>query len=380
MRRKLTNSEIKKLSPPEERDMFVWDTEEKGFGLRVTPTGKMTFVVQYRLRGNRRTYRLTIGPYGRWTPTEAREEARRILRERDRGQDPLAARWRQSQTVTVVMNAFIEKHHRDKKDNRSIEQVRRALQRYVVPAWDDRPFAEIERRDINKLLDQLMARGTPIMANRLHANLRTLFRWAVKQDIIANDPMVGVDRPAPPVGRSRVLNDGELAEVWVAADSLGSPFGRFIQLLILTAQRRSEVAEMRWSEVNLERATWSLPAERTKNKREHAVPLVPELVEILQGFPSRQRQDASDLVFTTNWRTPIKGFSVAKRKLDEQILVARRQAANKRDDAVEPMPNWTFHDLRRTATTGMQRLGIKPYVAERILNHDQGSPGDLCAL
>jgi integrase len=153
--------------------------------------------------------------------------------------------------------------------------------------------------------------------------------------------------------RDRVLSDAEIVRVWNACDVIGWPFGTLFRILLLTAQRRDEVAELRWLELDLNAALWTLPKERAKNNRTHEVPLAPTVVEMLAARP---RLDESDLIFTTNGKTAVSGFSQAKRRLDELAGVQ----------------DWRLHDLRRTATTGMAKLGVEPHVADRILNHKQG--------
>ena len=173
-----------------------------------------------------------------------------------------------------------------------------------------------------------------------------------------------------------------MVEVWKASEKIGHPWEPIIKLLLLTAQRRSEVAEMRWSELDLEQASWTIPAERTKNKRTHQVPLTSIAVKLLQSLPrlTYQNQNGkileSPFVFTTTGNTPVSGLSKAKVKLDRAVLDARLEDDENADD----LPHWTFHDLRRTATTGMARLGIHPHVADAVLNHKEGTIRGVAAV
>jgi integrase len=154
------------------------------------------------------------------------------------------------------------------------------------------------------------------------------------------------------VSRDRVLSDDELRLVWKAAEGMGWPFGPMVQLLVLTGQRRSEVAGMEWQEVDLEKATWVIPSHRTKNAEAHLVPLSPPAVAILASLPR-----VGDYVFTTTGRTPVSGFSRAKAALDGRAEIAP----------------WRLHDVRRTVASGMARLGVNLPVIEKVLNHTSGS-------
>jgi integrase len=200
-----------------------------------------------------------------------------------------------------------------------------------------------------------------VTANRVLACVRKLFAWAASRDIIATSPCAGVKPPTPETARDRVLGDGELRDIWSACDRVGWPFGPMVKLLMLTAQRRDEVAEMRWTEIDFENLTWMLARERVKNDQMHAVPLSDTVLKILEALP-HIKGDA-DFVFTTTGCNPIAGFSRAKERLDDAIAESRGAA----------LEHGTFHDLRRTAASGMARLGINLPVIEKVLNHSSGS-------
>jgi integrase len=190
----------------------------------------------------------------------------------------------------------------------------------------------------------------PGAANDVYAALRRLFNWCVEREIVAASPLTGLRAPADAKSRERTLSDKELAAVWEAAVKLGYPFGPFIQILILTAQRRTEVARMRWQQIDLDAGTWTLDGEDTKAKRKHVVPLSSQALEILRSLPEG---DGPGFVFTKTGATPISGFSKAKKRLD----------------ALSGVTDWELHDLRRTATTGLISLGVSEFLASRILNH-----------
>jgi integrase len=351
-----------------ERDAFLWDTELKGFGLKVTPLGGKIHVVQFRMGGRGSpTKRYTIGRHGSpWTAEEARAEALQVLREIEQGHDPSARpEPRKQDAIEHLVGEFLEKHHRA-RGNRSMAEVGRIFRKDVLPAWGKRPIDAITRRDVIELLDVIVDRGSPVQANRTLSAVRKLFNWAADRGVIEASPIVRIPKPGKETDRDRVLSEEEVRAVWRAADAVGWPFGPCVKLLILTAQRRDEVAEMRWSEIDLDGSTWTLPRERSKNDKAHEVPLAPLAVDILQSLP---RRDDCDLVFSTNGRTPISGFSKMKRRIDRLSGVGLSAA-----DA------WVLHDLRRTVTTYLARMGIPPQVADKLLNHQQGTIRGVAAV
>ncbi|HEV7370696.1 site-specific integrase [Arenibaculum sp.] len=230
------------------------------------------------------------------------------------------------------------------------------------------------------MLDRIVDRGTRIRANRVFAYTRKFFNWCISRDLIATSPCVGVKPPAEERSRDRVLSAEELRLVWLATERQDWPFGPFVKLLLLTAQRLNEVAGMRWSELDLDAAMWTLPAERAKNDKAHHVPLSVQAIALIRSLP---RLDGTDFVFTTTGRTPISGFGRAKQRLDETVQTIRREeaeVAGESFDKAAAFPEWRFHDFRRTAVTGMAEMGIAPHVADRILNHVQGTIRGVAAV
>jgi integrase len=259
---------------------------------------------------------------------------------------------------------FIERHA--KPNTRDWRKTEYLLGRDVLPFWGNRPIGGITRRDVIELVDRVADRGAPIHANRVLAALRVLFNWALARGVIEVNPAAGVKAPGIERVRERVLNETELRAVWRGADATPYPFGPFFKLLILTAQRRSEVAAMQWREIDEARALWTLPAARSKNKRGHEVPLASAAIDILRSIP---RLDGSDLVFTTNGQTPISGFSKAKLRLDNASGVGLTD----RDE-------WRIHDIRRSVTTFMAEMAIPPHVVDKMLNHVSGAIRGVAAV
>jgi integrase len=183
--------------------------------------------------------------------------------------------------------------------------------------------------------------------------VKTVFRFAMSRDWIDASPAEGIAKPNGDRQRDRVLSMEESAEIWKAAGLLGFPFGHYLRTLQLTAQRRTEVASMRWRDVDLEAATWTIPAKETKSERTHLVPLSTSVVEILREIPR-----LGEFVFTHDGETHISGYAKAKSRLDGFVAASGAE--------VGP---WRLHDLRRTAATHMVRLGVSEEVVGRVLNH-----------
>jgi integrase len=248
----------------------------------------------------------------------------------------------------------------------------------VLPRWGLRPIADIAKADVLEIVNDKASRrerkrrdeteGAAVQAGKMLTRLRTFFGWAAANDLVKADPTAGVRRPAKEAVRDRVLTDQELRLVWCATGQLGNPFGPLFRLMLLTAQREGEVAGMRWSEIDPEAEIWTLPGARTKNGKPHIVHLSVLALEIIGAVPHIEGQD---LLFSRTGATPASGFSRAKRRLDALLSAD--------GDGTEIAP-WTLHDLRRSTTTGMARLGIAPHVADRVLNHQAGTIRGVAAV
>ena len=320
------------------------DAIMRGLYLIVHPTGKRVWAVRYRLGG--RSAKYTIGPYPAFSLKQARDSAATVLRSVAEGQSP---KQRRPGSIDGAIAQFLEqrcKHYRA----RSLEETKRLFKIHVLGRWGGRRIEDINRADVRALLSHIDA---PIVANRVHGLLGLFFRWAVENDLIANSPTTGLRPPNKETARDRVLTDDELRSVWFAAEKIGFPFGTIVQLLILTGQRRGEVAGMAWSEIDLDAGAWSLPRERTKNGRPHGVPLSKQAIAIINAVPRIDDR----YVFSLNGRAPVRSFSKVKTRLDRLA-------------GVEP---WRLHDLRRTCASGMAKIGASLAVIERALNHVSGS-------
>jgi integrase len=378
---KLTQLTAERLKPPAEGNVTFWDSQLPGFGMRISARGRRTWVAMYRVKGGREVME-TLGTMATIPAVaQARDLARASMVRARAGVNPVEAKRTAEAAAAIkpflfadLVARYITEHVQRNTKPATAYETGRILRNRVMPHWGKRPACAILKVDVYTLLDEIGSKrlrkrvgsiGGPLVeANAILRCLKTLFKWAVGKDLIENDPTVGVLKPlAREIERDRVLSDDEIRTFWAASDQLGWPFGTLFKLMLLTAQREREVAGMHWSELDLEKALWTIPAERAKNGRPHDVALSPFASALITELP-----DLGSLVFSTTGATPVSGFSSAKKRLD-QFMVAKTDGA--RDRAV--IETWRLHDLRRTAATGMARLGIAPHVVDRVLNHSSGT-------
>jgi integrase len=357
-------------------EVFLWDEAVRGFGAKITAPSKRyedglrVFVVQYRLPGDGRQRRLGLGRFVEGGPAKQTERARAdaivALAAVREGSDPAHARRQaakqaargRADTVEKIGTQFIEKH----AAQRRWREWGRVMERDVIPAWGARPVAEITRRDVIEFIDGIVARGAPIQANRVLVVLKVFFGWCLDRDIIDADPTARVKKPTKEQARERELRAPEIVAFWHACDDIGEPYGPLFRLLLLTAQRRSEIAHLEWSEIAEGAKRIEITGAKYKTGRAHLVPLSVAALAILADRPTRGNK--SGLVFTTNGKVPVDNFGKAKRQLDAAMLARLRE-----DDPAATLPPWIIHDLRRTARSGLSRLGIPADIGERILGH-----------
>ncbi|MGF3025080.1 tyrosine-type recombinase/integrase [Methylobacterium aquaticum] len=343
-----------------------------GLYLVVQPTGRKSWAVRYRSAG--RTRKHTIGAYPGIDLSNARELARRTLVAVASGRDPGAEKAEARRSGEAALRAerdrfdraaesYIERYAKANTKADTWRESQRLLAKNVVPLWKARRLQDIAKRDIIDLLDTIVDRGSPVAANRVLAVLRRMFGWFVERGVLTANPCAGVKAPTAEKSRDRVLADDELRTLWQACVGLSEPFGSLVRLLMLTGQRRDEVGQMTWTEVDLDAKLWTIPKERAKNGQAHDVPLSDQAVAVLSGI--KRITGDRQLVFTTTGETPVSGFSKAKRRLDK---------------AMPGAAPWVLHDLRRTMASGMARLGISLPVIEKVLNHTSGSFGGIVGV
>jgi integrase len=301
------------------------------------------------------------------TLERARETARDWLSLIKRGIDPQvelarqrqAAQRRQENSFSAVAEEYIK---RKVSSTRKAAVVQRELRREFIKPWGARPITEITQHDVVAIIDEVVDRGAPYQAHNLLGHVRTLFNWAIARGVYGLDRSP-CDRlkPSAVIGkklaRQRVLNDDEIRALWAATDTMGYPYGPLFRLLLITGQRKSEVAEATWSEFDLAKKLWAIPPERMKGDAAHVVPLSAEAIAVIAGLP--QFKKPNYLFSTTFGKKAVNGFSKAKDRLDREMLGHLSGAP----------PNWVLHDIRRTMRTGLSALPIPDLVRELVIAH-----------
>lgn len=364
----------------------VSDGAAGGLFLVIQPSGLKSWAFRYRSPVDGRARKLTIGSYPAFGLADARGQAAEATRSVKRGIDPADAREAikakaadTSDLVDKLLDDFVARHVDARLRPSSAAEAKRLIRTIVRPAWGARKIQSITRRDVVALLDEIVDRGAPVTANRVLALVRKFTNWCVQRSILDVSPATGVKAPTEEVSRDRVLTDDEIRWLWKATEA-GGAFNAVVRLLLLTAQRKSEVGGLTDDELELgNAAVWSIPARRTKNGRAHAVPLSPLALEVITAVP---RIAGSSLLFTTNGRVSISGWSKGKTALDRRMLeVAHAEAQERGSDPGEvSLSEWHLHDLRRTAASGMARLGHPIHVVEAVLNHKSGVISGVAAI
>ena len=379
----LTDLSIKKLALPDKRKE-VPDGRITGLYLVVQPSGAKSWALRYRANGTPR--KLTLGAYPSVDLANARRRAQQALGEIAAGKNPAAEKRASreaqksaetpSDLLRTVAASFLEKHTKRKNGALWAAETERLLRVEILPALGGKRLGDLRKGEVHGLLDDIVSRGSPTTANRSLAVLKKLGNWAVERGLIGVSPFNGLKPPAAERARDRVLTDDEIRLAWGAFEAVGWPFGAIAQLLALTGARRDEIAEARWTDIDLEAKVWRIPAERSKNGLAHEVPLSAAALDIIAALPRiGDRKDG--FVFSTTGRTAVSGWSRAKEQVDRAILENLRE--ERVADASPPAP-WVFHDLRRTAASGMAGIGIPPHVVEAVLNHKSGTIKGVAAV
>lgn len=351
----LTDIAIRKLSATENKRIEIWDIKVPGFGIRISPSGTKSFILLYRFKGRAR--RMTLGRYPTLSLAEGRLLARQALNQVTHGSDPQQDKQaanschRFKEAVETFLRIHCERHNRLS----TRKGTSRILRKRFVVVWPNRDIREITRSDVLAILDSIVEEGSPSAANHALSAIRKFFNWCIERGLMENSPCAAIKRPAKLRSRDHVLSDDEIKRVWLAAEKTGYLFGPMVQLLLLTGQRRNEVASMSWEDINFERNYWLIPAELTKTNKQHVVPLSTLSQKVIENIPGLRE----GFIFPArdNEERTFSGFSKSKKRLDKLAGVS----------------DWWLHDLRRTLATNLPRLGIEPYIVECILNHISGT-------
>lgn len=341
MKTRLTDMAVKKLAHPAQGQVTYWDETTPGFGLRCSPKSK-SFVVMF---GEKRRLK-TLGRYPALSLQDARREARLFLSEASFGKH-------QDNGITYehAVTRFLSDCE-GRLRPLTVREYRRHLGFFGFP----KNLADVERSDVITKLEEL--RSTPTNQNYAFTSMKVFLNWCVRNQYLAHNPIAADKKPARLYSRERVLNDDELRRLFRHVRQTRSLFHDLVALLILTGQRKSEIGNLRWEEVDQGKLV--LSGDRTKNHRAHTLPLSKTALHIIET-----RESMSPYVFPgRDGSRFFNGFRRAKDKLDTELGI----------------DHFTLHDLRRTFASNMARLGVPVQVTEKMLNHQSGSFGGVAGV
>lgn len=403
-RERLTEKRLEALAVKSGTRAEIADDIVRELRIRVGKSGKKSWSMLYRVvqpdgkRGEMK--RLSLGAYPKVSLAEARTKARAALEQADDGIDPAAVKveeveQRQTRAFEAVLDRFVELYAKpNTKDGRWAKTqeelakkqaeagagaddppeetakprkigrcpAERLLADHVAPKWRGRLIETITRAEAHEMLDEVIEESGASIAREVRKHLTRMFNWAADRGLIAANPLAGMQRPELGyVSRERVLTVEELRQIWKAAGDAAYPFGDMVRLLILTGQRRSEIAGLERGWIHAEQRAVEIPAASYKTKRPHVFPLSAPAWALVEALP---KWNGGDFMFTTRaGERPFSGFSKAKARLDAKI------ANNAKKAELEPMEPWTLHDIRRSVATHMARLGVAQEHIERVLGH-----------
>jgi len=352
-------------------DKVHFDSELPGYGLRVRGSGVHSFMVQYALAGH--TRRVVIGKLSSIDPGKARGIAQTLLAKVRLGGDPAAekehTRARAMESFGALLPRFLERQ-RAKQKPRSYEETERHLTKHCKVFYR-RPVEGLDRRAIGGRLVEIEKESGPAAANRVRASLSTYFMWLARAGYVDTNPVAFTNKAVETGARGHVPSDDELRAIWRALLP-DDHYGAIVRLLLLTGARRDEIGSLRWSEVDLEDATITLPPARTKNRREHVIPLSEPALALLAVQPRRTGPDGAprDHVFGNGSERGFQGWSKSKAELDARIA-----------EAGHHVKGWVLHDFRRALSTALhERFNVAPHVVEAILGHVSGHKAGVAGV
>jgi integrase len=355
-----TVAKLTKLSDAEGSP--YWDSDLKGFGLRlhVDANNKLlrSFVIQYRFDNRQR--KINLGDAAKITVKQARDKAKELFSKVTLGIDPAAEKEEARRASTALRFDQAVAQYLDQQERRlrpaSFKNCRMYLTRpQYFGALHSMPVNEITRSHVSAAIDKIVGRGTNVTASRARAWLSGFFVWCLQRGHTDSNPVIGSATVETGPARDRILSDDELRQIWNACRA-DCAFGQIVRLLVLSGARRSEIGGLRWSEIDLDNGTLTIPGSRTKNKREHVLPITPAMREIIESIPRRVDRD-----FLFGERAEgFTGWNAMHRRGVER--------------------EWRLHDIRRSVATGMAELGIEPHIVEAVLNHASGHKAGVAGV
>lgn len=373
---KMTSRGVAAISPPASGQVDYWDDSVTGFGLRVSAGGKKSWVYMYRLKDSGQKRRYSIGAYPGLGLADARDEAVQLAARVARGEDPVKEKndCRRAGTFSELADLYLEEWAKGpaftewekngkvglppKPRKKSWFKDERIINFDLAPALGSRKAYSVDEEDVEDILDGIVNRGAPIQANRSLEILRGIYNWALKKKKYKREfkllmnPCFGVRKPSEEVQRDRVLTEGEIKKIWIAAGEDESRNAAVLKLELMTAQRGGEVLSMHWDYIDLAKKWWGIPAEMSKNGIAHRVPLSDEAVALLTTL----QVDKPD----EEWVFPKKGGGGYAPHI-QKVMDRVRNKTN--------VKNVRQHDLRRTAASHLASLKVPRLTIAKILNH-----------
>jgi len=341
-----------------------FDQDTRGLSLKINPGGAATWYFHYSRRSDAIRRRVQLGKLAALALKDARLRAKKMAGLVADGKDPAGDRRAEREALTVadLAGRFLAEYAAAK---RSGERQRKALEKDVLPLIGKSKIGAVTRRDIDRIIERMIARKVTVGASRTFEIVRKMFNWALEKGLVDRNPCVGMKKPFATRRRDRVLSSDEIRAVWRGLDNADTPISRdgrdVLRLCLVTGQRLGEVAGMVMDELDLEKRVWTIPSWRSKNGHAHRVPLSDMALDIIKAARARA---ATEFLFPGYGKDDaVKSSSVSK--------------AVRRSRAAIGIPHWTSHDLRRTAATGMADLGVAPHVIGHVLNHRAVTQGTI---
>ena len=346
---RLTERQIQSMAPPTKR---VSLSDGRGLELRVTPELKSTWSFTYRFDGRKTRY--TIGPYPAVKLKDARGIADMLRNQIAKGLDPQQRKLQaRNPNNILVLECYVQFLERYLKENlKTWAEYDRRMRADFIPAVGQKDITKLQKTELLKIIDRIMDRKAPVLANRMLQYMSRFFKWCVGRGYLEANPAHGIPKPAKERSRDRVLSLNEVKAIYSASNSLGGVIGSFVKILILTGQRRSEISNLRWEELTDNQITIS--AARSKNGRTIITPLTQGISSVFDCIP---RNNGRYIFSTTGGLRPIGNFSRIKSELQR----------------MSDTDNWTFHDFRRAMATHLEDIGTHRYDITCVLDHTDNS-------
>jgi len=372
--RQILTDALCRTKPPRIGRLEIADLRQAGLVLRITSNGARSFAYRFRHPHSRKTLRATIGPYPATRLEAARKRAKDMAAQVADGTNPIELRSAEreaapARTFEALAARYLKEHAERHKRPRSAEEDRRNLAVHVLPKWSKRDFRTIRRADVIELIEAIVSAGKHAAGNRVHSLISKIFSFAIDADLLEANPAARLrKRGVEKVGR-RLLSDDEIRVFWrgIVVSPISRPVGLALRLALLTAARASEIAGARKDEFqNLdqpEQAVWLVPSERAKNRMTHLIPLAPLAIETVKN--AIELSGHSEFVFPTrlNRDGPIDRHTLTV----AMVRFAKSLKAPTAKTWQQEIP--TPHDLRRTVSTRLARMGIAKEIRDRALNH-----------